>query len=350
MADIRLFEQKDLPEVIRLWNESVKTHEVVYRPITAEYFHEKFEMDPNYDPQYSFVAVEDGKVVGFINGVTKKVFLGGESAQNTPGFLTCVFVALDYRGRGIGRALVERLGEAFRTNGKTVYTCNGNNPINIDWIIPGTPGHDHNNAPGMDEGCAGYGFLKSLGFETKYREIAMYLNLADYTPWEGLKDRQEELAAQGIYTGRYDPEWDYDYDRMADRGDFEYWRSVLQTEIACHKEGKPCTDIRFIPNGKVPQGPRPMIVAAHDGHIVAFTGPVDKQDSGRGWFSGICTDPEYERRGIASVIFNLLMQEFVKNGSQFSTLFTGDDNHAQKIYKRAGFRVARRFCIMSKDL
>ena len=112
----------------------------------------------------------------------------------------------------------------------------------------------------------------------------------------------------------------------------------------------PCTDIRFIPNGVVPAGPRPILAATHEGKIVCFTGPVDKQKSGRGWFSGICTDPLYERRGIASVMFNLLMQEFVDAGAAFSTLFTGDDNHAQRIYYNAGLRVVKRFSIMRKGL
>ena len=137
---------------------------------------------------------------------------------------------------------------------------------------------------------------------------------------------------------------------MCDGVESEYWRSVLKTEIQCHRDGVPCTDIRFIPNGVVPAGPRPILAATHEGKIVAFTGPVDKQKSGRGWFSGICTDPNYERRGIASVLFNLLMQEFVDEGAAFSTLFTGDDNHAQKIYKNAGLRVVKRFSIMKKAL
>ena len=347
---IRLFTATDLPGVISVWNEAVEAGEVVYYPLTEAYFHQKFELDPNYDSRYSFVAEEDGKVVGFINGVAKKVFLGGETNENTPGFLTCVFVSKAYRGRGIGRALVEALEEAFRKNGKSLFACNGNNPINLDWIVPGTPGHDHNNAPGVDVDCPGFEFLKKLGFADVHTEVAMYLDLSQYKPWDELKSRQEALRAQGIETGRYDASLGYDYDTMCDGVGSEYWRSVLKTEIQCHRDGVPCTDIRFIPNGVVPAGPRPILAATHEGKIVAFTGPVDKQKSGRGWFSGICTDPGYERRGIASVLFNLLMQEFVDEGAAFSTLFTGDDNHAQRIYKNAGLRVVKRFSIMKKAL
>jgi len=347
---IRPFVHADLPQVITLWNESVANREVVYYPLTEAYFHQKFECDPNYDPQYSLVAEEDAQVIGFINGVAKKVMLGGETALNTPGFLTCVFVQKEHRLKGVGTALVNALGDVFRQNGKTLFTCSGNNPINLDWTIPGTPGHDHNNAPGMDKECAGYPFLLALGFQDLVTEVAMYLDLAAYVPWEGLEAKRAQLREQGIETGYYDVSLDCEFDGMCDRVKSEYWRSVLRKEIECHKLGIPCDDIRFIPNGKIPAGPRPILAATHDGHIVGFTGPVDKQDSGGGWFSGICTDPLFERRGIASVLFNLLMQAFVEEGAAFSTLFTGDDNHAQKIYRSAGFRPVRRFSIMRKEL
>ena len=68
------------------------------------------------------------------------------------------------------------------------------------------------------------------------------------------------------------------------------------------------------------------------------------------WFSGICTDPLFEKKGIASVLFNLLMQEFIAEGAAFSTLFTGREAHARRVYERAGLRVVRGFAIMDKPL
>ena len=348
---IRAWKAGDLPETMRIWNESVTAGEVICFPLTADYFHTKFEENPNYDPTLSLTAEEDGKVVGFISGTAKKIFLDHENNENTPGFLTCFFVRKDHRGRGTGRALVNALCERFRAMGKSLAAVRDANPINLDWHIPGTPGHDHNNMPGLDTESPGYGFLRALGFQEKDREVAMYLNLRDYVPWEGLKRKQEELLAQGICTGRYNAELNYDFDRACDRVGSDYWRESIRSEVACWRENRPNTDSRFIPNGtKVPAGPRPMLVATCDRHIVAFTGPVDLQDSGRGWFTGIFTDPEFEHRGIAPVLFHLLMQEFIAEGASFSTLFTGGDNRAQRIYLKTGFRPVRTFAVMEKTL
>lgn len=346
---IRLYKQEDVDAMVALWNEAVEAGEVVYRPIDKAYWHEKIELDPNFTTDYTFVAEADGQIAGFISGLCKKVMLNGENNDNTPGYFTCFFVKKEYRGRGIGRMLVEKLEDAFRAAGKKKIMCGGN-PINIDWIIPGTPGHDHNNAPAMDEDCDGFPFLKKLGYQVDAAEIAMYLDLAKYIPWEGFELLREKLASEGVYVGRYDTDLDYDYDGMCDRVGSEYWREALRSEIACHKENRPNTDIRFLPNGRVPASPRPILAATCDGKIVAQTGPLDLQESGRGFFTGICTDPLYERRGIATVLFNVLMQEFIAEGAKFSTIFTGDSNHAQKIYKRTGFKIVRRFSIMEKDL
>ena len=160
----------------------------------------------------------------------------------------------------------------------------------------------------------------------------------------------EQLKADGIYVGVWQPGMGEEYDGMCDRVGSEYWRNVLKQEIAAWHEGRPNSDPDLWVDGLKPEGPRPILVAMKDGHIIGFTGPVDLQQSGRGWFTGICADPKWGGRGIGTVLFNMLMQEFVDEGAAFSSLFTGLDNHAQKIYMRAGMHVTANFAIMSCQL
>ena len=320
-----------LEAALALWNASVAAGEVVYAPMDRDSFRRKLLDGPGADPGLFLVAEGAGQLLGFIQGTQKTAFLPGESPENTPGYLTCLFVAAAQRRQGIGSALLKSLGQRFRALGKTRMLCAESNPVQLDWRIPGTPGHDHNKAPGVDLECPGHGFLLSRGFVERHREVAMYLNLADYQPLPDLEARRQRLAASGIATGRYDPALQFDYDAMCDRVGSEYWRDVLRQELA-----KP--------------RPRVILAATHKNSMVGFTGPVDKQPSGRGWFSGICTDPLYAGRGIATVLFHLLMQEFIDIGASFSTLFTGETNHAQGIYRKAGFCPVRRFAVMEGPL
>lgn len=329
----------DFDAMRALWNKSVQAGEVVYAPLEESEFSAKL-VRPD---AIMLVAEADGQLAGWIHGIA------GPDAD-APGYLTVIFVAETYRRQGVGTALLKALEERFRTLGKGMIASSGNNPVRLTWCVPGTPGHDHNNAPGVDEKCAGYPFLMACGLEPRFHEVAMYMNLAEYTWPEKMDEIRDKLLEEGIYVGRYDGKSDLEYDGMCDRVGSDYWRGVLREELAAWKRNEPNRDENLWVDGKPPKGPRPLLIAEHDGHIVGFTGPVDKQASGRGWFSGICVDPLFGKRSIGALLFNLLMQEFVDEGAVFSTLFTGAENHAQQIYLRTGFSIARPFAVMAKPL
>ena len=343
----RRMRPEDLPEVMGIWNACVEAGEVLYYPLSEAYFRRKFVGGPGCEPDLLLVAESDGQVAGFLHGVAPGTFPGSK-----PGcaYLTVVLTAAAHRGRGVGRALLNALGERVRARGAETLYVSSLNPVNLDWRIPGTPGHDHNNMPGADVGCAGYPFLERCGFSVLYQEVAMYMNLSGWTPSPAVAGLRERLREEGIETGPYDPSRDCGFDRMCDSVGSDYWRDVLRTEIAAWKAGKPNADPRMWADGIPPAGPRTLLTAIHEGQIVGFTGPVDLQQSGRGWFTGICTDAAFERRGIATVLFNLLMEAFVREGAAFSSLFTGLGSHARKVYERAGMRPVRQFHLMSLPL
>ena len=73
----------------------------------------------------------------------------------------------------------------------------------------------------------------------------------------------DELRAEGIETGPYDPSLEYDFDQMCTNVGSEYWRDVLRTEIAAWKAGQPNADPRFWADGLPPRGPRMLLTAIH---------------------------------------------------------------------------------------
>lgn len=337
-------EPADYAAAAALWNTIAAAGETLYRPIEANRFPFAGE------GTRAFAAKSEGRLIGWIHAAVKRSFLQGETAENTPAYLTIVLVDRAFRRRGVGRALLGALTDALRADGKKTLVCSGDNPVHLSWLVPGTPGHDHNNAPGVEESGSGYAFLMHEGFHDDFHEIAMYMAMKDYRWPEEMTRKQETLLARGIRTGRYDPSLGDEFDGMCDRVGSEYWRSVLRSELAAWKENRPNDNPELWPDGVKPEGPRTLLTATVNGHIVGFTGPVAKQKSGRGWFTGICTDPLYGGMGIASVLFNLLMSEFIAQGADFCTLFTGRDNPAQKIYLRAGLRIVARFAVMSVSL
>lgn len=324
--EIRALRRSDLPAIVSLWNGCVQRGEVLYRPLEAAYFEEKFMRQPG---AAVLTAHADGALCGFVAGCRLTQFLPGQTEENTPAYLSVIMVAPERRRQGVGSALLAAFEAHFAAMGKTAFAVSSLCPIQLDWVIPGTPGHEHNNMPGVDEDCPGFPFLKARGYTVSVREVAMYLDLAAYEKKPEVEERRAALAREGITAGLYDVTQRAEFDGMCDRVGSEYWRQVLREETA-------------------KENPRPILAAVTGGHMVGFTGPVDRQENGRGWFTGICTDPLYEKRGIAGVLFNDLMGAFIRIGAAYSTLFTGTENHAQRLYLKTGFRPARYFAIMKK--
>ena len=54
--------------------------------------------------------------------------------------------------------------------------------------------------------------------------------------------------------------------------------------------------------------------------------------------------------GLGTLLFHRLLEEERKAGSQYMSLFTGEENPARFIYLGAGFRVVRTFGVLLKEL
>ena len=340
--EIRALTHQDTPKAVALMQLLSERGEVLYKPVTEEDFNERFFGEC----RWGFGAFEGDELIGFVHASAKTSFLNKENAANTPLYLTIILMHPDHRRQGVGTALIDRVKQLRRELGKPNITVTDMNPVRLTWLIPGANGHDHNNAPGVHEDGAGYPFLLKQGFEARMHEVAMYVDLSTYEWNPALDGVIEQLKADGIYVGVWQPGMGEEYDGMCDRVGSEYWRNVLRQEIAAWHEDRPNSDPDHWVDGLKPEGPRPILVAMKDGHIIGFTGPVGRQQSGRGWFTGICVDPEYGGKGIGTILFNMLMAAFQKEGAAFSSLFTGTTNHAQKIYRRAGFAPHARWAVM----
>lgn len=328
--EIKTFNDGHIPGVVALWNKSCQT-EMPYKPFTEDSFRDKFINNPHFSYEGTFVGVEQGKVIAFANGIYKKEFLPGETFENTPGYLTFVLVDKDHRGKGFGKAMLKAVEDYFASVGKKQIQVIFFNPINLEWYIPGSDKHDHPNAPGVDVDGPGYGFLESQGYQTVTREVSFYLDLAQYQLSPKTLSRLEELESNDIFIEYYHESKHHGFDELFDNLKHEYWRKDIKDNLAKEE-------------------PLPILVASHNGRICGFAGPIDVQPSGRGWFCGIGVDPNYEGKGIATALFSMLMKSFKDIGAKFSSLFTGQENPARRIYERTGFTPVKTWAVMRKEI
>ena len=160
--------------MLSLWNTAGAV--MGYAPVPLEDFHRLLTRHPNFSPAYTFVLEEKGTLLGFVNGCTG----AGIPKGDIRGYLSCLILAAEAASDENTALLLSALENAFRKAGKTYCAVTFFNPIRLPWILPGTPGHQHNNAPGVATDLPLHDRMLSLGYRESTRECAMYRNLADY--------------------------------------------------------------------------------------------------------------------------------------------------------------------------
>ncbi len=281
------------------------------RPLMAEqYAPEAVEMlleHPDFDPVRAWVAVEDDRVRGFACGVGA--------------FLACFLgeceELLDVVCQDAGLRGYDKL--------KVSYFC----PIRLPWVIPDSGGARHNNRPGVPVGSPEHTLLRRCGWTEKSRQVGMYLPLAGYEFPKEMGQKAEEMAKNGYTVDWYDESRHKGVDEMVESLHNSMWSAEIPA--AAH-------------------GGLPLLVGLKGDTVAGFTGPVRPEENGRGYFAGIAVGPQWEGHGLGKLLFYRLLEAEQAVGARYMTLFTGIDNHAREMYRKAGFREVRRFAVMEKEL
>jgi len=314
----------DLAVVNGLWNGAAESRDIIHKPLAAEQFQALFiEADPS-ELKYNLVAEANGRIIGFGNAYHK---LGAEL-----GYVTYILVAPQHRRQGLGSQILAAL-EAKLREYPTIIKINLNffNPINLEWLIPGTPGHDHPNAPGVDVASPAFPFFQALGYAETSRQYSYYQRLADFQFQPKIADRRSALADTGTTITYYDPAQHHGLAELFDNLGSEDWREKIMSNVNSPE-------------------PYPVLIVQREGRVGGFAGPLFVQPSGRGYFAGIGVHSQFRGGGAGSVLFSGLCQGLKDVGASFMSLFTGKANVARTIYESAGFEVVHEWACMRKDL
>lgn len=320
---IRNYIPQDEPALHKIWNS--RGNRLGYARLDEENFRNKVTGHPDFSPEHAFVLEENGTIKGYIIGCTgAHIHMGAQR-----GYITCLILEEDSDNDKNTQDLLRALEESFRAKGRTHVTMSFFNPMRLPWVIPGTPGHQHNNVPGTPADLPLFGRMKALGYQEDAQEIAMYLDLAKFSCPDWVEEKAAKMASQGYTVARFDPDKHWGLKEMVDSLGNPDWSAEIPRAA---KEGLY------------------LIVGLKENQVAGFTGPVYPESTGRGYFAGIGVAPQFEKRGLGTLLFYRLLQAEQEAGSAYMSLFTGKDNHARYIYEGAGFEVRREFSVMTKQL
>lgn len=280
----------------------------------------------------TFLAWEDAKPVGFISGCIRP--------ETAACYLTFILTAKEKRRQGIGTRLLQALMEEMRKKVLSLSVATEApklqisffNPCALTWIVPGTPGHDHPNAPGVDVSSGAYLFFKNRNFLPVVCQNSFYLPLARYEQPSGIAQKRSGLLEQGIEICRYRPNQHTGLSSLTENLGNPVWKEELLANEALKEKG------------------RPLAAAIYENKIIGFAGPLRVQESGRGYFAGIGVHSDYRGFGLGNVLFHTLCASLKEMGAGYMTLFTGENNPAGQIYLKAGFGIVKSWADMEIGL
>lgn len=318
--------EEDICAAWQLFNRSVFTGETLYQPFPDRASFERF---------FFHREEENLTVVNLISEDRAVFACGCYSKGEERGFITLLLVRPDARRQGRGRDALHALEEALaRVSGGKIrsFEITFFNPMNFTWQIPGTDGHDHPNAPGVDMAGGAYVFYKNCGYRDFAYQNSYHIDLADYHFPADIQTKIAALEEKGIRVVRYDPNVHTGLPELFDNLGNELWRRDIMGNLAR------------------PDGGDPVLIVDKGGRAMGFTGPLSVQESGRGFFCGIGVHTDCRGAGVGKVLFANLCDGLKGMGARFMTLFTGETNPARNIYEAAGFSIVRCWADMRKTL
>ncbi|MBN2470236.1 MAG: GNAT family N-acetyltransferase [Anaerolineae bacterium] len=311
---IRPYAGTDEAQVLEVWNAAM-THD----RISPAIFRTRVLLDPNFLPENLPVAVQDGRVVGFVLGLTRQVPLFLQGLEPGSAWITAFGVHPDYQRRGIARALFAHLLGRFRAEGRRSV---GISPYVPNYFVPGV---DMAAYPGT------IAFLEqAAGFRILSKAISMGADLTgfqipeDVLALERLREEQDGITIRPVTSADL-PElmpfivahfgWDW----------FRHAQDYLLRYF-----GEAPHDICFL-------------VAREHGAIVGYC-----QQRGER-FGPFGVRPDCRNKGIGRLLlFRCLATMSAKHNYYAYFLWTGED--AARLYALAGFKKRREFAVLHQDL
>lgn len=316
--------KSDDKAIIKLWNESIND-KFIYKKLDEVSFINNFFRVNNEYKVVNYKALINEEIVGFCSGVIYP-------SRNTF-YITMILVKEKWQKQGIGTKLYKKLEKTWLSDEnirkvELIFT----NPINLIWTVPNTLNHEHPNSPGVDLKGDGYLFLKNFGFRDFAYQNSYYKKISDYEYSDNILTKIEKAKKENLTTNFYDINKHIGLKELMTNLRSDSWESEILAHVNEKKENNT------------------LLVALEGNKVIGFTGPIHKQENGRGYFAGIGIHSDYRGKGIGTLLFSRLCMGFKEIGVSYMTLFTGKNNPARNIYERENFKIVRSWANMRKEI
>ncbi len=303
----RTLSPPDVSEVVQGWNRTLP-----YDTIDDVRFRDVILEDPNHEPEGTLVAVDDGRIVGFMDVITRDSVEGKDGRGSMEGkehaYLRGLYALPEYPIAEVLTPLLAQTESYLREKGKRSIH-----------VVKYTGRYFF---PGLD---ARYErilrFLDSKGFERASMIDDMDVDLTNWTPNAYQQDAIRRAKAYGAHVVDYAPDMLDALRRFAEQAQIPHW---------------------FAPGWE--EAYKTMIIAFRDEKIVGWANYSLLEEYGS--FGPTAVLPEHRSHGIGTWILVETMLRVQRHG--LPRIWAHWTN--TPFYELSGWKVCRQYVFLTKQL
>jgi len=300
-------------QVVELWNKVLWTD-----PITIGKFRHQALFDDNFDPALCDLALEAGRVSGFILATKRKFPYMERGLEPERGWINVLFVDEPCQRIGVGTQLLLNTEKKLAEKGVKQITYGAYSP---NYFFPGL---DCGNYPGAKV------FLEKYGYRAGEEAYSMKKDLHSFRITQEMLDKKSAAEKKGYsfinFNYRYALEL-LEFTRVEFGGGWKRNALIsMQNNLA-----EDCILLALNEAGKIAGFCMRMI----DGNPLRF-GPIGVAESER-------------NSGLGGILFDMMQAEMAKR-DLYSLFFLSTDIPGRRFYERHGLSVFRTFTDYRKTI
>lgn len=291
--------------------------------ITLSQLESRVLLDESFEPGSVSVAFAGDELVGFIVCFVLRKPIEKTGLREDTGFIQAFGVVPEWRGKGVGSALLARAEEFFRERNRTVIVLA---PYTPNYFVPGV---DKDRYPD------GVKFLEENGFTEFSEALAADAVIATFELTEKVREKEKSLAQEGIVVRHY---------RRGDLVDYMQFQRDLMPGPWIEDSRR---NLKELAAGRFEEDAIWLAIdtrAEGGDRIIGF---CQHEHEHFGPF-GVADD--FQGRGIGTVLLARTLYQMRKKGCHSAWVLWTGQRALDGVYGRLGFKLTRRFAIMKKDL
>ncbi len=310
---VRPYSDEDFENLLDAWCEALPLE-----ALTPERFITSVLLDPNRERESLQLAVDGaGLVVGLVLCLILRRPLEKIGLMEHRGFITAFGVRPEVREEGVREMLLDAAEQFFRERGRREVAVS---PYPTNYFVPGVDKERYADT---------LAFLRGHGYEEFVEAIAMDALIVQFEMGPELREREAELAREGIVVEPVTPRRLTAFLEFM-RRELGEWLDDARGQLARAVSG---------------QAPRNSVFLARDGEVPIGYCAFDGEHFGP---FGVAAG--YQGRGVGTVLLaRTLLQMRMEGHHAAYVLWTGE-RAANGVYRRLGFTISRRFALLRKTL